>query len=143
MNLCPSCILLGYCRNRSAWLVTDKELDNPEFVRDVREAARAEAVSPDHWIDHITRLYRDYRGWITVIGGGRVFLDMDEFERPSIREWFRDFCVTPCPPEITPRVRDEARERVRILATILRALNPERAQFWGLRSDNDNEPTAR
>ena len=77
--LCLQCISLGYCQRLRSWLVTDKEIENPEFIRDIRMAANDEGISADSWLDHINRLYRDYRGWITVIGGGRIFLDMDEF----------------------------------------------------------------
>jgi len=41
--------------------------------------------------------------------GRTVFLDMGVFEVPHIRDWFRDFYCTPCPPHITPYVRGEAK----------------------------------
>ena len=68
-----------------------------------------------------------------------IYLNMQEFERLHIREWFRDFCCTPCSPDVEPRVRGEAKERVRILATILKAHNPDEALIWGVRAANDND----
>jgi hypothetical protein len=82
-------------------------------------------VSSYHWLDFLTDLYRDYRGCIVDEMGRTVLLDMEVFEVPHIRDWFRDFCCTQCPPHITPYVRGEAKERVRILATIMRTLSYE------------------
>lgn len=101
-------------------LVSDAELGNPDFLRGLRDFCFNLHISSYHWLDVLTDLYRDYRGCV-VDGSGRVvFLDMDVFEIPHVRDWFRDFCCTVCPPHITPYVRGEAKERVRVLATIIR-----------------------
>ena len=79
----------------------------------VREARDAAGVYGESWAAG------DLRGCIVDQAGRTVFLDMEVFEAPHIRDWFRDFCCTPCPSHITPYVRGEAKECVRILATIL------------------------
>ena len=139
---CKQCLHLGACRKLRTRLVSDAELSNPEFVRDVRAFAYLQDVSSDLWLEHLSDLYRDFRGVIVNSAGVEIFLNMEEFERPTIRIWFRDFCCTPCAPHIRPYVRGEAWERARILATILRARFPEKAEFWGLRGHavNDNRP---
>lgn len=142
MNMCRACRRHGFCRKLACQIVTDDELNDPEFLRDVRAAALAEGVSADAWLEHVNDLYRDFRGWISDARGAEVLLDMEEFERPFIREWFRDFCCTPCAPDIKPRIRDVARERVRVLATILRAAHPAKALLWGVRAANDNRRSA-
>lgn len=143
MRLCFNCLLIGYCRNTRTSLVTYAELKNPEFIRDLRETAFDEGVADTDWRDHVSDLYRDYRGWIGDDEANspedqELMLNMEEFEKPSIREWFRDFCCTPCPPHVNPRVRHEAWERVRVLATIMRARYPARASLWGVRPANHN-----
>lgn len=140
MPLCLNCLSRGYCRRLRVEIVGDEDLANPEYIRDLRAFALGLGVNDEDWREFVSDLYRDYRGWIARANGTEIFLDMDEFERPSIREWFRDFCCTPCPAHVTPRVKPEAWERVRVLATILSATYPHDARFWGLRGDNDNTP---
>ncbi|WP_417449549.1 hypothetical protein [Kordiimonas sp.] len=140
MTLCIRCLCLGYCRKRAAKLVVDGELNNPDFIRDLRSYTSSLEVSCDQWQDYLADLYRDYPGQILDQHGREVFLDMEVFEVPNIRYWFRDWCNTPCPTNIVPRLRAEARTRVQVLATILRAHNPGAATTWGVRAANDNEP---
>lgn len=119
MGACALCIIEDRCERTP--LVTDRELTDPAFIRSLRDLCTSLNVSSYQWLDFLTDLYRDYRGCIVDEAGRTVLLDMEVFEVPHIRDWFRDFCCTPCPPHITPYVRGEAKERVRILATILRA----------------------
>lgn len=115
--VCSLCIIENTCTQ--TWLVTDRELSDPAFIRRLRDFCFALNISSYHWLDFLTDQYRDLRGCIVDERGRTVFLDMDVFEVPHIRDWFRDFCCTPCPPHITPYVRGEARERVRIIGTLL------------------------
>lgn len=140
MAFCNRCIWFGFCCKHKVKLVTDKEINDPDFIRDVREKAFSLNICPDQWHDYLNDLYRDYPGWVRGTNGKEIYLAMLEFERPNIRDWFRDFCCTPCPEYVVPRVRCEARERVRILATILKAWNKDEAMMWGVRACNDNEP---
>ena len=138
--LCAHCLSRGYCRRLRIEIVGDEKIANPEYIRDLRAFAFGLGINDEDWREFVSDLYRDYRGWIARANGTETFLDMGEFERPSIREWFRDFCCTPCPGHVTPHVRPEAWERVRVLATILTATYRHAAPFWGLRADNDNVP---
>lgn len=117
MGACALCIIEDRCERTR--LVTDRELADPAFIRALRDFCFSLNVSSYHWLDFLTDLYRDYRGCIVDEAGRTVLLDMEVFEVPHIRDWFRDFCCTPCPPNVTPYVRGEAKERVRTLATIL------------------------
>jgi len=137
--LCGCCDVLDYCRNIKVHLIRESEISNPDFIRDVRNFAYTLSISSYQWRDHLYNLYRDYRGWVIGEGGQEVFLNMRILEFDHHREWFRDFCCTPVCDNITPYVRKEARGRVIILATILRAAYPMEAMLWGVRPANDNE----
>lgn len=140
-DLCIQCLTLGYCRRLQAQVVTDADLANPDFIRDVRAYAHSFGFGRDVWLDRLTDLYRDYPGRIVDMNGDEVTLDFEAFEQcESIADWFREFACTPCPEDVIPRVRREAWERVRVLATILRAHAPERASLWGIRPANDHTP---
>ena len=138
MQLCSLCLRLGYCRKLTSFLVSDAELSNPNFVADLRRYTASLDIDPGEWHDALTDKYRDYPGRIIGPDGQEVMLDMEQFELPHIREWFRDYVCNPCPPGKTPRLRRENKERVRILATIMRAVAPMEALTWG--AANDNEP---
>ena len=121
-------------------LVTDTEIANPDFIRDGRAACNAQNKTAEQWVEHVHDLYRDYTGLIFDGEGHEIILNMEVFEVPSIRECFRDFACTPCPPEIIPRVRVAARPRVRVLLTVMRASFPLEAENWGVReAANDNQ----
>lgn len=128
--------------------VTNDEIANPEFVRDLRNhAARLGAtlgLKPTDWRSWMYRTYADgyFAGDMRAVDacGREVFVDFDCFEcsdafeeeRDSVATWFRDFC-TPVPDHVVPRVRCCAVKRVVALGTLLRALNPGAAELWGVR----------
>lgn len=138
--LCPQCYCCGYCRKSVVQIVSDKQIANPEYIRDLRAFTAKLDIEADRWRCYLVDCYRDFSGWIAGEGGAEVFLDTSELERPHIREWCRDWLCKPCSPDVTPRVRAEARERIRVVATILTATYPAKAQFWGMRGANDNRP---
>lgn len=140
MSQCAYCRSVSFCQSLSVGLVSDIELANPDFIRDVRAFCLQLNISSYHWHDHLIDLYRDYRGHVLDESGAEIILNTCVFETPSIRDWFRDFCCTACPDHITPYVRGEAKVRVRVLATILRAVYPAQALLWGVRPANDNVP---
>jgi len=135
---CVNCFTNGYCLKHQAFMATDLDINNPDFLRDLRSYVLSLGVTCDQWADYLADAYRDYAGRILDAAGQEVFLDMEVFEVPNIRYWFRDWCNTPCPETTVPRIRRETRERVRVLATILRACNPKAALMWGVRAANDN-----
>lgn len=154
-KLCVDCLALGYCRDLKTAVVTDAELSNPEFIRDVRATAYRCGKSADGWLEFASNLYRDLTGRIVVRRCERcrshwdeqdcpcckeVWLDTEELEAPCFRDWCAEWCCTPCPANVRPLVRREAWERVRVLATILKASFPDEARHWGLRAANDNRP---
>ena len=136
--LCVQCLSLNYCRKLTCRMVSDAELANPEFIRDVRVYARGLNLTRDGWLHWLENTYRDYPGLIVDAAGGPMTLDLAVFETASIRYWFRDFVGRETPAHIRPRLRTEARERVRVLATLLRATHPRAASLWGIRAANDN-----
>lgn len=141
MNLCWHCIGQGYCRKATTQLIPDNRIENPDFLIDLRAFTAGLKVSPDHWVDFLIDTYRDYRGRI-IHQGNEVFLDTEALEATSIREWLRDWACVPVPEGIRPRLREESRERIRVLATILATRFPFEASMWGVRAANDNGPSA-
>lgn len=140
MPLCVTCFGLGYCKKLFSRLVSDRELENPHFRDDVRQFARSLDVPAAEWRDYLLDLYCHYPGRIVDQNGAETFLNMEEFEVPHVREWCRDW-INGVPSASGPsRLRSESRERIRALASILRAAFPEEAFTWGLRAANDNKP---
>lgn len=138
-SLCNGCLSQGYCQSLRTRIVTDAELANPEFIRDVRTHARGLKLTRDRWLSWLEDAYRDYPG--VMIGDDKedAPLDLGVFDTASIRYWFRDFIERETPADIRPRLRTEARERVRVFATLLRVMNPRAASLWGVRAANDSE----
>lgn len=138
--LCFNCISQGYCKNEVARLVTDAEIANQHWVRDIRLFAATFSIQPCDWAEYLTNLYRDYLGWIIDPTGSETFLNLDPLFEQNARFFFRDFCRAPN-PKANCFVRPQSWERVRVLATILRARFPAEAQMWGVRAANDNYKT--
>ena len=139
MHLCANCFNIGYCQKETTTLVSDHQIENPDFLKDLRAFTSELSVSPDKWIEFIADTYRDYRGRI-VYKGQEVFLETEVLEVKSIREWFRDFICTPVRAGAKPRLREESRERIRLIATVLATRFPFEASTWGMRAANDNHP---
>lgn len=139
MLLCANCFVLGFCRKEITTLISDKRMENPDFLVDLRAFTASLNISPDHWLDYLIDLYRDYRGRITE-KGHEVYLDTEAFDLDSIREWMRDYVCSPVPAGVRPRLREESRERIRVLATILATRFPFEASMWGIRAANENRP---
>lgn len=137
MYLCATCYTHGYCRRLVARPVTDDELRNSDFVRDLRAHALRLGIAAESWPSFLIEAYRDYPGTVRDGTGREVFLDTGVFEGPHLRYWFRDFACSPCPSDVTPRIRREARERARAMATILRAIDPVAGAMWGRSGAND------
>jgi len=144
--LCKCCpAALGYCKNIVTPLVTDQELQNPEFVRDVRNFAANLNISSHRFADTLIDMFRDYRGWVSRDGKAwevrtRLLYDLDTDEQINPQDikrhetkrevWFRSF-ASPVPQHIRPYIRVEARDRARVVSTILRTRFSDRARQWG------------
>lgn len=140
------------CAGRASRLVSDTEINNSEFVRDVRNFAAPLGLRPAEWLDRILELLALYDGCIVDGRGRPVHLDTtiflptdDEIDNGTaavieyrMRNWFEETFATPVPESVTPHVRVEAKERFRIVASILRARFPMQAAMWGVRAANDN-----
>jgi hypothetical protein len=138
VNLCAECYLSGYCRRTQSRVVTEREL-TVSFIRDLRRHANALHIACGQWADFLSESYCTYPGRIVDDAGCEVTLNMDVFELPSIRYWFRDFCK-PAPDDIVPRVKLAARQRIIVMASILRAIHPVPASLWGKNIANDEYP---
>ncbi|WBQ11208.1 hypothetical protein L2D01_05350 [Hyphomonadaceae bacterium ML37] len=120
--------------------MSDQELADPQFLAGVRATARALRVSPSDWLDRIYDFYRDFDGVIVDAKRNEVFLDLEVFETDHIREWFRDWICKPMAEGVRPRLRGESKERIRIIATILRAQFPFDTIQWLAANDNTPAP---
>lgn len=150
----------GFYFPRKSRLVTNREMDNSAWVYDfltfVRVLCVRENVTPTMFISFIADQYRDLECSIVDEQGNEIFLDFSAFEVPEetllanddraeraierLREWIEDRFYAPCTPR--PHIRKEARERVQVIATIIRAAYPYEALMWGRRPANDNTPQA-
>lgn len=138
---CGHCVTLGYCRYQRIKRVSNRELSTPEFVRDLRNYAAGLKISSWVWRDYLIDSYRDLRREIVhEVTRKPIFLDLDAFEEDDYRQWFRDFCSPVSDSNAHPYITVLTWERARVLATILRALDPAGTAMWGIRAANDNEP---
>ena len=152
MVLRPNCRNCGQRHATKSLVFTDQELSDPETVRDVKNFAASLNIPKSKWLDHIlnvlARLNVDFvnaNGEVVSLNT-EIFLpsdkDIDEDRGASvearIQNWFGETLCYRVPDDVTPRIRREARERFRIVATILRAQYPCAAIMWGVRAANDN-----
>lgn len=137
--LCTECLGLGYCQRRTARIVSDQELASHAFIYDVRLFAYGLGIPASAWRDTLFDWYRDYPGRVMNRQGREEWLNMEVFEEPFIEDWFERNFVTRPANENAVRMRADTQERLLVAATILRAVHPGPARFWGLRAANDNE----
>jgi len=138
-QLCKFCEPFGRCARLEVPLVTHKEMDDPEFVRDVRRYIAGLDVSSWAMTDYLIDGYRDYQGRVYhPLTHAHLFLDIEVLIERDLREWFRDL-KRPIPPEVKPYIHPTTRDRFRVMATILRLMDRKGTAHWGLRAANDNE----
>ena len=114
----------------SVRLVTDEELMNPQFLRDIKTFASKCRIPRRSFVDWLVDGVRDADTVLVDGEGNPVEIDYDEIERDHIDLWFRDWAQRP-EAHINPRVREESRERVRLVATMLRVIFPKESSVWG------------
>lgn len=137
-QFCNDCTNIEYCSDKSVRLVTDYELSQPHYIRGLRATARSLGYSPSEWIEHVSNIYRDFDGCVIDEYGNSVILDLEPLEIPHAREWFRDVVFMPIAEGVSPRLRAESKERLRILGTVLKMVFPREALGW--LAANDNHP---
>lgn len=139
--LCGQCLLIGYCRRLRSRKVTEREIEDRLFVAGLKRHARALDVSFDAWAEYLIGLYRDYPGSIVDSSGQPVELDTETLAGASIKYWFREFIGKDPMPVSVSHIRREARSRVIVMASILKAVEPVRASLWGKVIANDHVGT--
>lgn len=138
MRLCRECQFRGYCRKLRCPIATDLEIADDRFIRAVRSHAFDLHIPNRQWPDTLGNWLRDYPGQFVDSLGQVRELHLSALEYPEGKEnddppyarWYGVFCNTRCLPGRLPRIRKEAWERVRIVATLLRAKHPVRASHW-------------
>ncbi len=139
MHLCANCLVEGFCKKRTTEMISSRRITDPNFLRDFRDFTSSLGISPDHWVDYLIDMYRDYPGRI-VHNGNEVSLITNYLEADSMREWARDFLNRPIPNGVRPRSRAESHLRIGVVATILSIRYPFEVSMLGIRPANDNNP---
>jgi len=101
-------------------LVSDAELRDPEFIREMRNYGASLDVPYERMRDWITTFYANAP---IIFRDGKhreIFVQTSHFEVPNFDFWARDFC-TQVPDDVRPHVRREAWERTRAFTSLLRA----------------------
>lgn len=117
-------------RKNEVRIVSDEELANPLFLADVKNFASKLRIPRRRFMDWLADGLRDAEAELVDEFGNSAWIDFDVIERDHIDLWFRDWCRR-CRPDVTPRVRTESRERIRLVATTLRMIFPKEASVWG------------
>lgn len=148
--------------NQSAQIVTEDELENSLFIADVLNYAQGLQITSDEWREYLTNEYTLLNTCIIDTKGNELFLDMEVFEidddllfaandnkdadeeikkaNKAIINWFEHWLCKPT-PKFTSNLTKLDKERLKVVATILRAANPQRAIMWGIqgKAANDNK----
>lgn len=131
MALCNDCFLAAQCQKLNVQIVSLADVADPAFVYDVRDFCWRLGISRDAWLDRLADWLRDFNGQFVDEMGQPVEIDLDAFDGPNVRYYFRDNgCTRPNP---NGYVHPIATERFRIVSTILKARFPAVASTWGRR----------
>lgn len=101
-------------------VVTDRELSNPKFIREMRNYAASLDVPYMQIRDFITTWYARAPVLFHDHLDREVMINTAWLETPSFDYWARDFCK-PVPMMVRPRIRIEARNRAGAFCSLLRA----------------------
>ena len=140
MQLCPICLDKAMREARLVKLVDDQELRTSHYLFDLRAFTSKLGVKPEQWPDYASDIYRDFDGFISDSEGNLISLNTQHLE--TYPEWYRDWANEPVACGAIPRLRQESRARVRVLATILKIKFSREAAMWGVRAANDNAQIA-
>ena len=151
-----------YEPNQSVLIVTNEELQNSLFINDVLNYAQDLRIAAEDWREYLTSEYARLNVCIIDANGDEVFLDMEVFEiddellfaandnkeideqirkaDKAITNWFENWLCNPT-PKFANHLTTLDKERLRVVATILRTANPHAAIMWGIqgKAANDNK----
>lgn len=131
MFACSECEIKGYCKEIKVEIVSLSDMQNPQYVYDVRDFCWRLGISRDAWLDRLAGWLRDFDGHFVDQTGRSLEIDLEAFDTPSIRYYFRDnACTRPNP---NGYVHPMAVDRFRVMATIVKARFPVVASTWGKR----------
>lgn len=111
-------------------LVSDGELSDPVFLADVKTFASRLRVPRRQFVDWLVDGVRDSETCLIDSAGDPVTIEFEEIEKDNIDLWVRDWVRMP-ERHVAPRLRAESRERVRLVATMLRMIFPKESSVWG------------
>lgn len=119
-------------------IVSDRELDSPAWLADAKSFTQRLRVPRSRIRDFLADGLRDTDTVLVTESGDRACVDLEEIEKDDgddcetdgFEWWYKDW-TRKTPPGVTPRLRVEARERVRVITTILRMIFPKETSVWG------------
>ena len=119
-------------------IVSDRELDNHAWLAEAKLFTQRLRVPRSRICDFLADGLRDTDTVLLTEDGNRAYIDLEEIEKADDEDdeidgfewWYKDW-VRRAPPGVKPRLRTEARERVRLITTILRLIFPKETSVWG------------
>ena len=134
MFLCNECDIKGFCVEIKIEVVKLSDLQNPQYVYDIRDFCFRLGISRDAWLERLTDWLRDFNGQFVDDAGRIVEIDLESFDTASIRYYFRDNCCAR--PNRNGFVHPNALARFQVMASIIKARFPSVAETWGKRNVN-------
>jgi len=132
---------------KTVYIFNNTELNDPVLIRltrkVAREVAQTENLSPSNWPDFLIDLFRDLNAEfinnacipadlpIHVFDPTDEEIDAGEAQKvyARIADWFA-YITSPVANDTKPRLKSVARERFRVLASLLIAAYPELTANW-------------
>ena len=133
---CSECFAHGYCKCLTTRVTSNPELNNPDFVFDVKTNIHSLEMGPKTLREHLHNVIRDMHGGFYDLCDENVEVqfDLGFLETEDGLEWLKSMCDQPPAPGTRCHVRKERWEDFRAVSSILRAADPIRALGWGARS---------
>lgn len=113
-------------------IVTDVELENDLLLDDVQSFLRMISIPRRQFVGWMYGIF-DCGVNVRLVdefGNKATTAHLDQIEREHFDLWLRDW-IKVRPPHVKRRIRMEAKERVRLLITMLRMIFPKESTTWG------------